>query len=138
MSGAVVQVPIVRPASYAPAWEEKAPGLRVSRTLDLADLLAARKLRLTHVAVALEPPLLADGFDVTDVAISFLLTDTPAAAAHTRWRVRFDLQFSDGSQDEITVFQPIGAAPAAGLVASGSALSIGGDVITINGEAINA
>lgn len=140
MTGASVQVPILRPRSYAPAWEEKAPGLRVSRTLDLADLLAARQLRLVHVAVALEPPLLADSFDVTDVAISFLLTDTPAVAAKTRWRVRFDLGFSDGSQDEITVFQPIGAAQAPGLVPvdlTAAALAIGGELITIGGEAIN-
>ena len=140
MSGASVQVPVVRPASYAPAWEEKAAGLRVSRTLDLADLLADRRVRLTHVAVSLEPPLMADEFDITDLAVSFFLVDMPVAAAKTRWRVRFDLQYSDGSQDEITVFQPIGADAPAGLVAadvSATSLSIGGEAITINGQTIH-
>lgn len=141
MSDASILVPIVRPPSYAPAWAEKPPGLRVSRTLDLADLLADRKLHLVSASVALEPPLVADSFDITGVAVTFFVTDAPAAAGQTRWRVRFDLRFSDGSQDEIVAYQPIGAAPPAGLVAAdvtAASLVIGGQAITVGGETINA
>lgn len=141
MSGSSVQVPVARPASYAPAWAEKPPGVRVSRTLDLADLLASRQLSLTDVNVSLDPPLVADGFHVSDVAISFFVADAPPADAKTRWRVLFDLQYSDGSQDEVVVYQPIGAALPVGLVAAdvtANILTIGGEIITIGGEPIYA
>ncbi len=139
MNGASVQVPVVRPAAYLPAWAEKPPGVRVSRTLDLADLLAERRLRLVDASVALDPPLVADSFYLSDVAVTFALADTPPAAARTRWRVRFDLAYSDGSQDQVVVMQPIGAAVLTGLVpadVTGLMLSIGGDVITIGGEPV--
>ncbi len=134
-----VLVPIARPPSYAPAWGEKPPGIRVSRTLDLGDVLADAGHSLADVSVELEPPLVADTFDVAPSAINFFLSDAPPAAPQTRWRVRFRLRYSGGGQDEIVVYQPIGAAPPIGLIAtdpSANTLSVGGQVVTIGSVSI--
>ncbi len=136
-----IRVPISRPPSYAPAWAEKAPGLRVSRTLDLADLLVDRGVRLASVSVELEPPLLADAFLISDVAVTFFLLDAPAADARTRWRVRFSLQFTNGAQDEVIAWQPIGAGVAATLVSAYSTatiITVGGSPIAVGAQLIHA
>lgn len=114
------------------SWAEKPPGLRVSRTLDLSAMLAPSGRRLATAWVALEPPLLADAVEISDVAINLFLADCPAAPEGTRWRVRFGLTYSDGAQDEIVAWQPIGRAGEA------AALAIGGAPITIGGEMIHA
>lgn len=75
------------------------------------------------------------------MAVSFFITDTPPVPARARFRVRFDLIYSDGSQDEIVVFQPIGAPVPSGLIpadVTADVISIGGDIITIGGEPIHA